>query len=270
MRETVPSSRLATHTEPPPAVDRAGAAADRVLGGDAAAVRIDQPDCVLVDAGEAVGLEHADDPERRDAGEQRARRRPPATRASAAAAARAPHGLRLGRRGQVERRVLREDLLVQPLQLGARLDADLLDERRARGAVGLQRLRLAARRGRARASAGRAGARAAGARRRARRARRSARRGGRPPGRRRSPSRSRAAAAPRGGGSRPRRTARRPGRRAARPATAPAPRAAATPPAGAPRAPRRPRRRRAAAHSRDRGSRFEPPSPSSTRRRCET
>ena len=42
------------------------------------------------------------------------------------------HGLRLGRRGQVERGVLLEDLLVQALQLGARLDADLLHELRAR------------------------------------------------------------------------------------------------------------------------------------------
>ena len=51
-------------------------------------------------------------------------------------------GLRLGRRGQVERRVVREDLLVQALQVGAGLDADLLDETGARGAVGGERLRL--------------------------------------------------------------------------------------------------------------------------------
>jgi hypothetical protein len=43
--------------------------ADRVLGGDAAAVGIDQPDVVLADAGEAVRLEHADDPERQDTGD---------------------------------------------------------------------------------------------------------------------------------------------------------------------------------------------------------
>ena len=49
------------------------------------------------------------------------------------------------RRGQVERGVVREDLLVQALQLGAGLDADLLDELRARGTVGGERLRLAAR-----------------------------------------------------------------------------------------------------------------------------
>jgi hypothetical protein len=53
--------------------------------------------------------------------------------------------LRLGGRGQVERRVVREDLLLQSLQLGAGLDADLLDQLGARGAVGAQRLRLTAR-----------------------------------------------------------------------------------------------------------------------------
>ena len=46
---------------------------------------------------------------------------------------------------RVERRVLAQDRLVQPPQLGAGLDADLLDQRRARLAVRLQRLGLAAR-----------------------------------------------------------------------------------------------------------------------------
>ena len=42
-----------------------------------------------------------------------------------------------------EGRVLGQDLLLQALQLGARLDPDLLDQRRARLVVGLERLRLA-------------------------------------------------------------------------------------------------------------------------------
>ena len=45
----------------------------------------------------------------------------------------------------VERRVLAQDRLVQPAQVRAGLDADLLDQRGARFAVGLQRLGLAAR-----------------------------------------------------------------------------------------------------------------------------
>ena len=83
-------------------------------------------------------------PNASDAGEQRARRRPPAARASRRGGGRGARRLRLGRRGQVERGVLGEDRLVQALQLGAGLDADLLDERRARVAVGGERLRLAA------------------------------------------------------------------------------------------------------------------------------
>ena len=48
-----------------------------------------------------------------------------------------------GRRRRLEGRVLGEDLLLQALELGARLDPDLLDQRRARLVVGLERLRLA-------------------------------------------------------------------------------------------------------------------------------
>ena len=160
---------------------------------------------------------------------------------------------------QVERGVVGEDPLVQPAQLGAGLDADLLDERRARLPVRLQRLRL-------------------------------------PPGAvEREHPLAVQALAQRVLGDQPveladqlgvapgrqvgvdrhlggaqaqlleapdldsRRTARRPGPPAARPATAPAPRAAATPPAAAPPVPRRHRPQRAAARSRDRASRFEPP-----------
>ena len=50
--------------------------------------------------------------------------------------------LRAGRR--IERGVLREDRGLQPSQLCARLDADLLDQRAARHTVGLERLRLPA------------------------------------------------------------------------------------------------------------------------------
>ena len=48
-----------------------------------------------------------------------------------------------GRRRRLEGRVLGQDLLLQALELGARLDPDLLDQRRARLVVGLERLRLA-------------------------------------------------------------------------------------------------------------------------------
>ena len=47
------------------------------------------------------------------------------------------------RRRRVEARVLGEDLLLQALELGAGLDPDLLDQRLARLAVGLERLGLA-------------------------------------------------------------------------------------------------------------------------------
>ena len=141
----MPSSRLATQTEPPPAATAPGprptayCAVIRPPSGSISA------DGVLVDAGQAVRLEHADDAEREDAREQQRGRRPTSSRA------RAPRRRRRGADGrgsraaarQVERRVLREDRLVQPPQLGAGLDADLLDERRARVAVGLERLGLA-------------------------------------------------------------------------------------------------------------------------------
>ena len=139
MRETVPSSRLATHTEPPPAVTASGLWPTEYSAVMRAAVGIDQPDMVLVDASEAVGLEYADDPEGQDTGDHERRRahqqRPrPAPGRSA--------WLRLGRGGQVERRVVGEDLLVQALQLRAGLDADLLHETGPCGAVGLECLRL--------------------------------------------------------------------------------------------------------------------------------
>ena len=95
-----------------------------------------------------VRLRHAADAEGRRAGEQeQPRRRPgPAPRAGAAAGAPAVAGhppAARRRDGEVERRVLGEDRLVQAPQLGAGLDADLFDERGARIAVGLERLRLA-------------------------------------------------------------------------------------------------------------------------------
>ena len=52
-----------------------------------------------------------------------------------------------------ERLVLVQDRPVQRLQLGARVDPELVHERRPRGGVGVERLGLPARRGRARASA---------------------------------------------------------------------------------------------------------------------
>ena len=91
------------------------------------------------------GLEHADEAERRDAGEEQAGAATAAARAAVAAAAgAAPAPGLAGGGGEVERRILGQHRLVQPPQLGARLDADLLDERRARVAVGGERLRLAA------------------------------------------------------------------------------------------------------------------------------
>ena len=45
-------------------------------------------------------------------------------------------------RGAIERRVLREDRILQAPQLGARLDTDLVDQDRAGVPVGLERLRL--------------------------------------------------------------------------------------------------------------------------------
>ena len=51
-------------------------------------------------------------------------------------------GSGVGRGGQIERRILGEDALVQLPEPGARLDPDPVDERRARVAVGLERLRL--------------------------------------------------------------------------------------------------------------------------------
>ena len=47
--------------------------------------------------------------------------------------------------GRLERGVLAQDRVVQPSQLGSRLDADLRDERGAGGPVGVQRVALAPR-----------------------------------------------------------------------------------------------------------------------------
>ena len=73
----------------------------------------------------------------------------PAQLAVAADQRRRARGVELARqlgddRHDVERRVLAQDRLVQPPQLGPRLDADLLDERAPRVPVGLQRLGLTA------------------------------------------------------------------------------------------------------------------------------
>ena len=124
----------------------AGPPADEVLRRDAAAVRVDQPDVVLVDARKPVGLEHAADAEGGRAGEQQnGRGRDQDARAPVRWRPRRRWPGLSGRRsrGAVERRVLGEDRLVQPPQLGAGLDADLLDQHCARVAVGLERLRLA-------------------------------------------------------------------------------------------------------------------------------
>lgn len=123
-----------------------GTAAHRVLVGDGSAVRVEQAHRVLADGGEGVGLAHADDSECGDPGQQQ-HRRDHQERARAPASGRLP-GLSLRLRcghgcgRQVERRVLGEDPFVQPAQLGAGLDADLLHERRARLPIRLQRLGL--------------------------------------------------------------------------------------------------------------------------------
>ena len=108
------------------------------------AVRVDQPDGVLVDPVEPFGFDDADDAERGDADEEEhggpdqqvpgaGRRRPARGR-----------GLGVRRGGQVERRILGEDVVVQAPEVGSRLDADLFHERGARVAVGLERLGLPA------------------------------------------------------------------------------------------------------------------------------
>ena len=124
------------------------------------------------------------------------------------------------RRRCVEARVLGEDLLLQALELGARLDPDLLDQG-LRAPRGRHRApRTGARRDRGPASAARAGALATAPRRSAPRAGRSPRRGARRRARRRSPARAPAGEAPRAGRSRVRRRARRRRRRAGRRARA--------------------------------------------------
>ena len=109
------------------------------------------------------------------------RSRPTSAGAAPASSSRGSRGPGL----EVERGVLAQDRLVQLAQLGAGLDADLVDQQAAAPRGTPRAPRPGARSDTARASAGRAGARAAGARRRAPRARPPGRRGGRAPGRRR-------------------------------------------------------------------------------------
>ena len=96
--------------------------------------------------GEPVGLEHAADAEGGRAREQQdGRGCDQGTRAPVRWRPRRRWPGLSGRRsrGAVERRVLGKDRLLQPPQLAARLDADLLDQHCARLAVGLEGLRLA-------------------------------------------------------------------------------------------------------------------------------
>jgi hypothetical protein len=66
-------------------------------------------------------------------------------RVAAAQQGRVGHELRGQlRRGQLERGVLTQDRLVQAPQLGPRLGADRLDQRRPRRTIGLERLGLSA------------------------------------------------------------------------------------------------------------------------------
>ena len=253
IRETVPSSRFATHTEPSPAATACGPCPTRyssVIRPPSGSI---SPTWSSPMPDRLVRLQHAAEAEGDDAGDheqQRGDREHATRRAARADALRGSAGV--GEASSSAGSWARIASL-ESTQLGARLDPDLLDQRRTRLAVGLERLGLAA-----------------GAierqhplrvqplaqrmlRRSAPRARRSPRRGGLLPGRRRSPARPPARAARRAAGSQRRRTARRPVGERARRATARAPRAARPARAGARTRPRRPRRRRAAARSRGRG-----------------
>ena len=142
MRETVPTSRLATHTDPPPAVTAPGlwpTAYWAVMRLPSASISptwsSPMPD--RPSGSSTRMIPNARMPASTSAAAPTSAAREPPR----AAAAGRGHGL--GGRGQVERRVVGEDLLVQALQLGAGLDADLLDQPGARRAVGGERLRLA-------------------------------------------------------------------------------------------------------------------------------
>ena len=124
----------------------AGAAADRELRRDPIAGRVDQPDRVLTDPRQPFRLEDPDDAERGHTGDHeggRERQEPPLP--NPASGRGSGRRLRLRGRRDLECRVLREDRVLQPPQLRARLDADLLDELGPRVAEGGERLGLATR-----------------------------------------------------------------------------------------------------------------------------
>ena len=133
--------RLATHMEPPPTPPRPGPGRPGTRR-DPPALRVDPADRVLVDA-RHVGLGTRMTPYA-----ARPRHR------TAAATSRASRSRRRGRprarppwrrRREVERRVLREDRLVEPAQLAPGSTPISFHQRRARLAVGLERLGLAPR-----------------------------------------------------------------------------------------------------------------------------
>jgi hypothetical protein len=125
--------------------------ADRVLGGDAAALRVDHADGVLIDPRQSIRCRdaaHAEGEQTGRAGEHRDGQERCRAAAPRRPVQRPPRGRWTGgrrRRGPVERLIVRKDRVLEPLKLGAGLDADLLNERAARLPVGLQRLGLAPR-----------------------------------------------------------------------------------------------------------------------------
>ena len=129
--------------------DRARPAADGVLLGDRAAVDVDAPDRVLVDAPEPVvaGRQQRDRdraPSSTTAAPARTTGRRDLRRGTTAASSGRPRLVRR-RRGRVERRILPEDRLLEGSELRAGLDAGGLDEHPACLAVGLERVGLPAR-----------------------------------------------------------------------------------------------------------------------------
>ena len=207
IRDTVPSSRLATHTEPAPAATASGPcptgywAVIRPLSGSISPTAFSSMPARLSGSSTRMTPKASDagDQQRSGGDEQHrsttaARRRRAASRSGAAAPGRSSAGS-CARIASWSRRSSR-----------AGLDADLLDQHRARLAVGLRAPPTGGRRDTARACAARAAAHAADARRSAPRARRSPRRAaGREVGvdrlsvaRRRSSSRRRISAAANG------------------------------------------------------------------------
>ena len=146
MRETVPSSEFATQIEPAAADHGRRAAADRPLLRDRSAVGIDDPDGVLVDARQAVRARHAADAEGGRAREQQeprlrpARPRRAARRRPRAAAGRAAGSVARSSAGSWARIASCRRRSSAPGSTPISLDQD-----RARVAVGLERLGLAAR-----------------------------------------------------------------------------------------------------------------------------